>query len=304
MRVTVSFTVTYAGSYYTYFELYDDYGDLVDTAYGSTFTLSAGGSKSGLNKTFYGLDPGTSYYIVASLWNASTDTRLSISEPTVYFTTESAFEPPTIYISSASVTSSSVTIDCQIDIPSGGTYYVIFKASYLGMSQSHTSYRFSTSRGLTWDFSDIPSRTSVSVRVEVRDYSTDELFDYDTTNVTTDAPPRPNNWYWDSTVSKGSEMPYTRSGKIVTCKPLTAAEWNGFVDRVIEFRDYLGLNSGNLEVLYVSSGSSFNVDVLEAMRQVIQSMSPQTSVPSAISSGSRITAAFINGLKNSLNSIK
>ena len=62
MRVSVSFTVTYAGKYKTYFELYDyNTDELVDSAFGSTFTLSAGGSKSGIYKTFTGLEPGTSY---------------------------------------------------------------------------------------------------------------------------------------------------------------------------------------------------------------------------------------------------
>ena len=90
MRVSVSFTVTYAGSYYTYYELYDYYTDeLIDEAQGSTFSMSANSSKRNLYKTFSGLEPGTKYYIVGSLWNASTDVRLSITEPTVTFTTES-----------------------------------------------------------------------------------------------------------------------------------------------------------------------------------------------------------------------
>ena len=89
MRVSVSFTVTYAGSYYTYYELYDYYTDeLIDEAQGSTFSMSANSSKRNLYKTFSGLEPGTKYYIVGSLWNASTDTRLSIKEPTITFTTK------------------------------------------------------------------------------------------------------------------------------------------------------------------------------------------------------------------------
>ena len=89
MRISVSFSVTYEGSYYTYYELYDYYTDkLIDEAQGSTFSMSANSSKRNLYKTFSGLEPGTKYYIVGSLWNASTDVRLSIKEPTITFTTK------------------------------------------------------------------------------------------------------------------------------------------------------------------------------------------------------------------------
>ena len=305
MRVSVSFTVTYAGSYYTYFELYDEYDDLIDEAQGSTFTMSAGGSKSGIYKTFSGLDPDTSYYIVGSLWNASTDVRLSISEPVLYFTTLSDFEPPTIYIRTFTSTSSGVTLNAEVDCPSDGRYYVEFEISYLGMTQTHTSSRFTSSTGLTWPFYDIPSNTKVTGYVYVYDYDTDELYDYDSATVTTLPPPRPDDWSWTSTVSKGVTMSYTKiSDTKYEVYPLTASEWNDFVDRVIEFRDYLGMSATSLSSLYVTAGDPFDYDVPEAMRQYIASMNPPTAVPSAISSGSKITAAFINGLKNALNSIE
>lgn len=115
---------------------------------------------------------------------------------------------------------------------------------------------------------------------------------------------RPANWSWSSNVAKGATIPHTISGTTVTCKPLTAAEWNAFVDRVIEFQEYLGEYYTGMDSLRVTAGSPFKYEVPEAMRQVIASMNPPTAVPSAISSGSKITAAFINGLKNALNSIE
>lgn len=226
---------------------------------------------------------------------------------TVYV--EDTFEPPTIIIPSGtcSSTSDSVTIGCRVSAPSSGKFYVEFSVSYLGMSQSHTSSSFSLSDGgsrdLVWTFSDIPSDTTVTAYVRVYDYYTDEQYDYDRTTITTQKPARPSNWSWSSTVSKGSEIPYTRNGNVVTCKPLTAAEWNGFVDRVAAFRAYLGIN-GDISALYVTKGSAMNYDVPDAMRQVIAGMNPPTAVPSGIVSGGKITAAFINGLMNSLNSIK
>ena len=175
------------------------------------------------------------------------------------------------------------------------------------MSKSHTSSSFSLSDGgsrdLTWTFSGIPSDTDVTAYVRVYDYNTDKQYDYDRTTITTQGKVRPSNWSWTSTVSKGSAMPHTRSGDVITCKPLTAEEWNGFVDRVAAFRAYLDIY-GDISALYVTKGSAMNYDVPDAMRQVIAGMNPPIAVPSAIGSGGKITAAFINGLKNSLNSIK
>lgn len=91
MRVLVSFTVDDAGSYYTYFEVYnDETGVLVNTLKGVTYTLEAGGSQSNLPKTIEGLTPNTLYRVTASLWNATTGKRLSIDEPSVSFVTEAS----------------------------------------------------------------------------------------------------------------------------------------------------------------------------------------------------------------------
>lgn len=102
MRVDVEFTVTYAASYNTEFEVHQGSasGTIVDTATGSTYTLSAGGSKSGIYKTFSGLSPGTRYTIVCWLCNASTGDQLVSDSLT--FWTEDSYEQDIIYHSGSS----------------------------------------------------------------------------------------------------------------------------------------------------------------------------------------------------------
>lgn len=120
---------------------------------------------------------------------------------------------------------------------------------------------------------------------------------------------RPSNWSWTTTgIAKGSSMTYTQSGTTVTVKPLTAKEWLSFMDRIKAFYLYKGRTVDstywNRAVNGVSSGSAMTSIQANGARYLINQLSPPTSVPSAVSSGSTITAAFINGLKNSLNSIK
>lgn len=116
---------------------------------------------------------------------------------------------------------------------------------------------------------------------------------------------RPRNWSWTSTVSKGAEMPYTRSGNTVYVKPLMAAEWNRFIDRIMDFLEYTGKTwSGNVSSFYATPGLPMTAEKVDYARQIIAVMNPPVALPAAIGEGGRITAAYINGLKNSLNSIE
>ena len=119
---------------------------------------------------------------------------------------------------------------------------------------------------------------------------------------------RPSNWSWSTTgISKGSSMAYTQSGSTITPKPLTAKEWLSFMNRVKEFYTYKGKTVDSTywsrAVNGVSSGSEMTATQANGARYLINQLSPPTSVPASVSSGTVITAAFINGLKNSLNSI-
>lgn len=114
---------------------------------------------------------------------------------------------------------------------------------------------------------------------------------------------RPNDWAWSSTVSKGASVTLTKTGtNTYNAAYLTAAEWNGFVDRVKAFATYKGV-SMTASNYYVTKGAAMQAATAEGIRQIISSMSPSVAVPSQIYSGKGITAADINGLKNSLNSI-
>lgn len=105
---------------------------------------------------------------------------------------------------------------------------------------------------------------------------------------------RPQNWSWQSLVSKGSSF------------GLTASEWNGFISRVQEFATYKGISLNNtyLSNGRATKGSKMLASQANAVRNLVNQLNPPTSVPSTVSSGNPITASFINGLKNSLNSIQ
>lgn len=103
---------------------------------------------------------------------------------------------------------------------------------------------------------------------------------------------RPSDWSWESTVSKGSAI------------RMTAAEFNRFIDRIYEFAAYRGASlSGSAGSYYVTKGSDMLASEVNAVRALINAMSPPTAPPGPVSSDSTITAAFFNGLRDSLNSI-
>lgn len=117
---------------------------------------------------------------------------------------------------------------------------------------------------------------------------------------------RPNDWYWSATISKGAEMDYRKiSDTEYEVYPLTAREWNRFIDRIFQFLVYTGGSySGSPSSWYVTAGEEMRAEDVENVRQLIDVMNPPVSVPAKVSSGRKLTAAFFNGLKNSLNSIE
>ena len=109
---------------------------------------------------------------------------------------------------------------------------------------------------------------------------------------------RPNNWAWTSSVGQGIQVSYLNNSPWY----LTAQEWNNFTARINSFRSYKGLSITSFTLAV--KGQPMKANQANEAINAIKAMNPPTAVPSTVSSGSSITAAFINGLANSLNSIK
>jgi hypothetical protein len=102
---------------------------------------------------------------------------------------------------------------------------------------------------------------------------------------------RPANWVWPHTITAGRPVSAN----------LTASDWNSFTVRIGDFRAYKSLSSYAFSTAY--TGAEITASIVNQARTAINAMSPPTAVPAAKAKGDTTTAAFFNGLRNSLNSI-
>lgn len=179
---------------------------------------------------------------------------------------------------------------------SSNTYDTSVGSSYFGGS-GNNRYCSNVFSGLE------PGTTYVLLAATYINGTRQELI---STSGTTDASSaiRPSNWTGFGSVSKGAKVTTTKiaDGEYEAAY-LSASEWNSFWDRIGEFLEYKGFTvTGSWS--RVSSGDPMLASQVNDARDAINLMSPPIAVPSAISSGDKITAAFIVGLKNSLNSIE
>lgn len=106
---------------------------------------------------------------------------------------------------------------------------------------------------------------------------------------------RPSNWEW--TYAKISGQPvFNTNGKIVSILPAT--EWNNFTARINQFRNYKGV--GTYTFTTVTNTTNFTAAIANQAVNAINGMGK--GIPT-VSSGSTITAAFFNNLRDQLNSI-
>lgn len=203
------------------------------------------------------------------------------------------------------ISASTRSLTCQAtDLPSGAT----FIRWYIGLTESDMPFNGYCSTAssdwpkytFTWwgdedepdTIQDLQPGTTYLVKISVRDANQNAIGSAVTRSFTTVGNVRPANWAWESTVSKGSAI----------C--MTAAEFNRFIDRIFAFAAYKGISPAvSPSTYYVEQDTEMLASEVNAVRALINAMSPPTAPPSPVSSGGTITAAFFNGLKNSLNSI-
>lgn len=104
-----------------------------------------------------------------------------------------------------------------------------------------------------------------------------------------EAPPRPSDWAWTSTVSSGSPI------------SLSAAEWNGFCTRINAFRSYMGLDDYSFTA--AQSGTAISAAIVNQARSAISGIGGHGTLPSAAMQGGAITASFFHGLRDALNAV-
>lgn len=210
-----------------------------------------------------------------------------------------------------------ITVKFRADVTWAATYKVTYGIYETG--EERTSGDFTLDAGgsyttQTAKFSGLNPDTGYTVWVSLWNAGTDtELGVTAEEEIWTESlptppePVRPDDWEWYSTVSKGAAMDFAKiSDTEYEVYPLTAAEWNDFVDRVVEFAEYCGLSvpSNYGSSWYVTRGTEMSATEVNYMRTLIGTLPIAVSLPVAATSNRSITAAYINGLKNSLNSIE
>jgi len=142
-----------------------------------------------------------------------------------------------------------------------------------------------------WTFTGLSPGTTYLVKISVRDADQNVIGSAVTRHFSTAG--RPAKWSWESTVSAGKAI------------NMTAAEFNRFIDHVYEMMEYAGVSDSSVPSdHYVTKGARMKAGDVKDIREIIAGMDPPQGVPAAVSAGDTITAAFFDGLKNSLNSIQ
>lgn len=166
--------------------------------------------------------------------------------------------------------------------------------------QSPTAYSTATSK----TYSGLTPNTTYRVYMSWSHSTVYEgNYNYEYVKTLEESEERPANWYWSSTVAVNAAVPVTKaSDGTYLAKYLTATEWDGFISRCIAFAKYLGMSVSGSQIS-TTPGTPMEASDINAVIDLLNIMLPPVSPPAKVAAGDVISAATLNGLKNSLNSI-
>lgn len=264
------------------------------TVNGSTSYYISGDGYYSVETTFTGLQPGTRYSIGYGLTPIDSYERNEY----FYFWTDEPIPDPAI-------TSLSVSAVGQINAS-----WNVANSAYLRPSNSIRIYLSGANNSIQYDQGYYSSGTrswskgldgnnnalvpNANYTIWVYAYNSSGQ-SFGASRTFTFTRPRPSNFNW--TNSKTSGGMYN----------LTSSEWNSFLDKINEFRSYKGLtqvsfnrniSSGTINSYIVPTASSFNGAI-----NIINTLSPSSSPPSTVSTGTIINANHFNQIRNALNSV-
>lgn len=192
------------------------------------------------------------------------------------------FSSTTVGDNSISLSWSSVSYASTYDLE----YRIAFSAnSWTVVSTGNTTYNVTgLNNGTQYEF---------RVRAYVPDYGNYTGY----SNLTYATPGiRPSNWSWSTAKTAGASF------------NLTATEWNNFTTRINQFRSYKGISSFSFTT--VSTNGQLLATIYNQASDAINTLSPPTSLPTitetgtrSAASGNKVKASYLNGIRDSLNSI-
>lgn len=115
----------------------------------------------------------------------------------------------------------------------------------------------------------------------------------------------PADWSWSSTIGGTLETELI-SGTSYAVYPLTAQEWTNFIARIQQWASKFSVSLSSTDLTNAAASPKTNMKAYqaEAVVNLLNTLNPPISPPSAPSQGSPITESFINGLTASINSMK
>lgn len=202
-------------------------------------------------------------------------------------------------ITVGTVTSSSIYVTASISGSYPGYNSVEWRWRVNGGGGSYSNYQ-DYGGSLSYNISGLSACTTYEIGVHSY-HSASGLYSVGYYTITQATSTRPSNWSWSVTITANGSSGIVVDNANKRIKILTATEINNFRDRIDAFRAYKSLSASGISS--VSQYQAATASYANSLRTAILAMSPPVTLPSAVSAGGKITAAFLNGLVSSLNSI-